>query len=260
MALVTKIMMGLAILAGGAGIFLGMSIPEKVIELQSARDKYKKSSSDFQTQVGDKDAKLQESASALKDKDKKLTQLQDDLQSKSKELQAAKAKEQSAMAAKTAAEGQLQGAVDAKNAAEGQLQAAINSKTMAENTLQQVRSQLNNAGGAGIELKKYQDLKLNGKVLSLDKLRALIAAEEKRTSTPPKQGKIVRIIGAVTSGLYRINFGEKYTTVGKKYTVRNKANKLVGYVTVKSIDGMESIVLLDKVNSPGVPAVGDLLK
>ena len=259
MALVTKIMMGLAILAGGAGIFLGMSIPEKVIELQSARDKYKKSSSDFQTQVGDKDAKLQESASALEDKDKKLTQLQDDLQSKSNELQAAKAKEQSAMAAKTAAEGQLQGAVDAKNAAEGQLQAAINAKTTAENSLQQVRSQLNNAGGAGAELKKYQNLKLNGKALSLTDLRALIAAEEKRTSAPPKQGKILKIVNA-NFGLYRINFGEKYTTVGKKYTVRNKANKLVGYISVVSIDGMESVVRLDKVNSPGVPAVGDLLK
>ena len=62
MALVTKIMMGLAILAGGARIFLGMSIPEKVIELQSARDKYKKSSSDFHRAKPQAQAKAKEEA------------------------------------------------------------------------------------------------------------------------------------------------------------------------------------------------------
>lgn len=257
MALVTKIMLGLIILAGGGGIFLGLSIPDKVEEMKTQRDKFKKSSSDFQTKAGEAEQKVATAEENLSNLQKEMDTANNATQKAKTDLQLATQAKAQAEAAQATAEGNLGGAIQAKNDAESKLAGAQQDASDWETKYNQAIATANRAGGGGKELKEWKALTFKGKPISAAEVKVILAAKEKAEAVPAKTGKVTKLNAAF--GLIHINLGAKYSRIGQKYTVR-RGTQLIGLLTVVRISGEEAICKLDKANSPGVPQVGDGVK
>ncbi len=250
MGTVTKVMLGLIILAGGGGIFMALSmIPEKVGVLQKDKEDSDKAANVFKSQVEGLNADL----SVKKDNLKKVTAEKSDY--------------------KTKYDSSMQG----QKGTQKLIDDANQAKALAEKNYNDVKQKydadqpkLNALGKAQADLSTFNRLTFNDKSMDaatiqvhLDELAAIKkkkSVKKTKPVAPPKKLKgIVENVDPLY-GFITIDIGEKDTKKKDVYRV-TRGQKFVGTIFVHMMKGDKSYCQVDKARTTGIdknPKTGDI--
>ena len=251
MGTVTKVMLVLIILAGGAGIFFGLSAPPKIEALHKTASEAKAAATAKQSEID----KLQGESSTAKT----------NLENKIKEVESMTNKvasaEQTAVAKTTEAAQNAKAVTDL--AVKEQELVALGMKYAAD------QIKLNGLPKLERDLATYQGLTFNGQpVPDANTLQGYLDAlkELKRKSVtnsppppppPPTIGKVTNVDPKF--GFIQIDFRAADAPVGTVFKVK-RGGTFVGQIKVVRSVGTSSYCQVDKANTPGQVTLGDTVE
>ncbi len=252
MGIVTKVMLVLIILAGGAGIFFGVAVaPAKISALQEKAGNAKTAQeqvgakqkeidrlgADFNLAKGNLDNKLQEVTNLMA----KVVGAEKTAQDKVTEA----AKAVADLAQKTAEHD------------------ALNQKYTAD------QLKLNDLPKLQSDLAAFGSLKFDGQIVAdpnkiQDYLKELETLKKKAPTPVGPVKPAVKTAGRVTNvdpkfGFIQIDFSGQETAVGALFKVKRGGN-FVGQIKVVRVQGASSYCQVDKANTPGQIVAGDTVE